>query len=116
MNQEIAYEILSSHGFDVDVASDGKEAVETLSNKDNKYDFVLMDVQMPIMDGYEATRAIRSLNNKNANVPIIAMTANAFEEDKALALEAGMNDYITKPICFEKLLETVDKYLKWKRF
>ena len=112
MNQEIACEILSSHGFNVDVASDGKEAVETISNKDNKYDFVLMDVQMPIMDGYEATRAIRSLNNKNANVPIIAMTANAFEEDKALALEAGMNDYITKPIYFEKLLETVDKYLK----
>ena len=114
MNQEIAYEILSQYGFDIDIASDGQIAVDRLAvAKDNQYDFILMDVQMPIMNGYEATREIRKLSNpKIAEIPIIAMTANAFDEDKTQAIKAGMNGYITKPIDVEKLLNTINKFIR----
>ncbi|MFQ9072380.1 MAG: response regulator [Faecalibacillus faecis] len=67
------------------------------------YDLILMDIQMPIMDGYEATKIIRSFNNKNAQIPIIAMTANAFEEDRKHALQLGMNEHLAKPVDIEKL-------------
>ena len=81
--------------------------------KPGQYDLILMDIQMPIMDGYEATRQIRKLKNpETANIPIIAMTANAFEEDRQKALEAGMNEHVSKPIDLERLLEVLKNVLK----
>ncbi len=114
LNQEIAVEILAQHGLIVDVAEDGSQAVEILSKAQSKqYDLVLMDIQMPKMNGYDATRAIRQLaNNDVASLPIIAMTANAFEEDKKLASDAGMNDYIAKPIKIDEFLAVVCKQIK----
>ncbi len=113
LNQEIAVTILEEAGFCADVASTGKIAVEMLSGSEpGYYQLVLMDVQMPVMNGYEATKAIRSLANKElSSIPIIAMTANAFEEDKQEALECGMNGHIAKPIDITKLLDTLDKML-----
>ena len=76
------------------------------------YDLILMDVQMPVMDGYEATKAIRALDNKEvADIPIVAMTANAFDEDKRQALESGMNDHIAKPLDMDKLFDVLHKFL-----
>lgn len=94
INQEVATIMLESMGYDVVVADNGSEAVETLIN-DTEFDLVLMDCQMPVMDGFNATRAIR---DNNCDIPIVALTANANEGDKELCLEAGMNDYLTKPI------------------
>ena len=97
-------------GYDVVVAEDGEEAVNVF-NKTNP-DLVVLDVMMPKMNGYEATQEIRKLmNRKLADIPIIAMTANAFEEDRIAALKAGMNDHLAKPIHLEKLYEIVFKYL-----
>ncbi|MCM1023409.1 MAG: response regulator [Prevotella sp.] len=114
LNQEIAIEILKEEGFSVEVADNGQIAVDMLKNsKPGYYDIVLMDVQMPVMNGYEAARAIRKLENKKlASIPILAMTANAFEEDKQEALKSGMNDHIAKPINVQKLMQTLDKILK----
>ncbi len=111
LNREIAHEILSQAGFEVEAAEDGSIAVEIVKeSKPGYYDLILMDVQMPIMNGYEATRAIRSLEDKElASIVIIAMTANAFEEDKKTALDAGMNDHIAKPIDIEVLFEVLGK-------
>lgn len=111
LNREIANEILSQAGFKVETAEDGSIAVEMVEKSEpGYYDLILMDIQMPIMNGYEATRAIRSLGNKElASVVIIAMTANAFEEDKKAALDAGMNDHIAKPIDVEVLFEVLGK-------
>ncbi len=113
LNREIACEILSEAGFIVEEAEDGSIAVERLSEKGaGYYSLVLMDVQMPIMDGYTATRAIRAFKDKElSNIPVIAMTANAFEEDKKKALEAGMNAHVAKPINVEKLLDTLENVL-----
>lgn len=81
--------------------------------KTGQYDLVLMDIQMPMMNGYEATKRIRAMESSYCRqIPIIAMTANAFEEDKALALQAGMNDYIAKPIQIDKMLKVIGKVLK----
>lgn len=104
-NMEIASEVLTDAGFIVDTADDGTVAVEKVSDSQNCcYDLVLMDVQMPKMDGYTATRKIRALSDKTkSSIPIIAMTANAFEEDKEKAFQAGMNGFITKPIDIEKM-------------
>jgi CheY-like chemotaxis protein len=109
LNQEIAAEILSDYGFLIDVADNGKEALERLQKEDSDYyDAVLMDIQMPVMDGYEATKQIRKLEDEElAGIPIIAMTANAFEEDKQQALQSGMNDFLTKPIDVEQLLNAL---------
>lgn len=111
INQEISVEILSEMGFEVEVAENGKIAMEMLQKqKANYYDLILMDIQMPIMNGYEATTRIRALEDeKLANIPIIAMTANAYEEDRRTALEAGMNGHIAKPIEVSVLNENLEK-------
>ncbi len=111
MNREIASCILSDAGLIVEGVCDGIDAVDRMSKaKDDQYDVIFMDVQMPRLDGYSATKQIRTLpNNKIANIPIIAMTANAFKEDKLRAIDAGMNDYIAKPIDIETILECLDK-------
>lgn len=108
LNREIAQEILCSYGFRIDVAENGAEAVERIaSSTPGDYDLVLMDIQMPVMDGYEATRHIRVLDNPElAAIPIIAMTANAFDEDRRAAKECGMDGFISKPIDID-LLGTV---------
>ena len=109
MNREIARTILEESGLVVEEAEDGTVAVEKVSmSEPGYYDFVLMDIQMPVMNGYEATKKIRELDNPDlAQIPIIAMTANAFGEDKERALKAGMNAHIAKPVDFNKLLETL---------
>lgn len=114
LNREMATDLLEDNGFIVDTAEDGTVAVEKVKNsKPGDYDIVLMDVQMPIMDGYEATRQIRMLENKElANICIVAMTANAFAEDKQTALDAGMNEHIAKPIRIDILKETLKRFLK----
>ena len=114
LNREIATEILSEAGLDVDTAEDGTVAVDKVSAcEPGRYDLILMDIQMPIMDGYEATRAIRALPETfRARIPIVAMTANAFEEDRKKALEAGMVGHIAKPIDVDKLFETLSSIFK----
>ena len=113
VNREIAKMLLESEGFIVDTASDGSEAVEKVANANpGDYDCVLMDIQMPIMNGYDAAKKIRQLeNSKLANVPIIAMTANAFSEDVKAALDAGMNGHIAKPIDVANMMQTLAKIL-----
>ncbi|MCI8550684.1 MAG: response regulator [Lachnospiraceae bacterium] len=113
LNQEIAMEILKDAGFSVDVAENGEIAVDMVkSSEPGYYQLVLMDVQMPVMNGHEAAREIRKLEDQRlSSVPILAMTANAFEEDRQAALECGMNGHIAKPIDVEKLLETLDEVL-----
>ena len=113
LNQEIAVAILTEAGFEVEVAENGKTAVEMLANSEvGYYKLILMDVQMPIMNGYDATKQIRVLENKElANIPILAMTANAFEEDKQAAIDCGMNGHIAKPIDVGKLMATLDKII-----
>ncbi|MCI9485756.1 MAG: response regulator [Lachnospiraceae bacterium] len=114
LNQEIATELLTDAGFTVDVAGNGEKAVEMLRiSEPGYYQLVLMDVQMPVMNGHEAARLIRKLENKElANVPILAMTANAFEEDKRAALACGMNGHIAKPIDVENLFATLSRVLR----
>ena len=113
LNREIATEILVSYGFEVEAADDGLTAVEMVKcSEAGYYDLILMDIQMPHMDGYEATRAIRSLEDKAlADIPIIAMTANAFEEDKKKALDSGMNAHIAKPFDVKNLFTVIKKIL-----
>lgn len=112
LNQEIAATILEEKGFVVDVAGDGTVAVEKMEAATaNRYDIILMDIQMPRMDGYEATRRIRSMKDK-ANIPIYAMTANAFEEDRQKALDAGLNGHIAKPIDVGELTRILKSALK----
>lgn len=112
LNQEIAQAILQDAGFTVDTADDGDVAVERLQDsKQGEFDLGLMDIQMPKMDGYAATRQIRTLPSDAANVPIVAMTANAFEEDKQKAIRAGMNAHIAKPIEAGRLMETLSHIL-----
>ncbi|MDE7168334.1 MAG: response regulator [Clostridia bacterium] len=114
LNQEIAREILEDVGFTVDTADDGSVAVERIKEMPaGTYDLILMDVQMPIMNGYEATKAIRALDDTaKAATPIVAMTANAFEEDKKAAMDAGMDGFAAKPIDLAKLMKTLSDILK----
>ena len=109
LNREIAVEILNEYGFLVDTAKNGAEAVEKVKNSTpGNYDLVLMDVQMPVMNGYEATKEIRALDNPAlAGITILAMTANAFDEDRKKALGCGMDGFLSKPIVIEELISTL---------
>lgn len=114
MNREIATAILEEAGFKVDTAENGAIAVEKVTYyPEGFYDVILMDIQMPVMDGYTATRKIRSLENKAiAKIPIIAVSANAFDEDRQTSLEAGMNGHLAKPIVVDELLEVLGGILE----
>ena len=113
LNAEIAMTILQDAEAEVELAADGKIAVDMLKDVPvGYYDAILMDIQMPNMNGYEATKAIRKLTDERAKIPIIAMTANAFEEDRQAALAAGMDDYVAKPVEISELFRTIMKNLK----
>ena len=113
LNCEIASGILKELGFTVTEAYDGSKAVEIMQNsRADEYDVILMDIQMPIMDGYAATREIRKIKDKDiASIPIVAMTANAFDEDKQAAFDAGMNGHISKPVNIKKLIKLLQELL-----
>ena len=114
LNQEIAEAILLEAGFTVEIAENGQIAVDMLKDSEpGYYRLVLMDIQMPVLNGFKAAKAMRQLENRQlANIPILAMTANAFEEDKQEALRCGMNGHIAKPIDMDMLFETLDKVLE----
>jgi signal transduction histidine kinase/DNA-binding response OmpR family regulator len=116
INSEILREVLSIEGADCEIVENGQQAVERFARAaENEFDAILMDVQMPVMNGYEATRAIRALKRKDAGeIPIIAMTANAFAEDEKEALDAGMNVHLTKPIDVELLKKVIHQYVHRK--
>ena len=111
INQQVAEEILSDKGFEVTIANDGQEGVNTLFKSPNAFDLVLMDIQMPIMDGYKATKTIRR-DERFKKLPIVAMTANAMAGDREKALGAGMNDHVAKPIDVKNLFEVLSKYVR----
>ena len=112
LNREIALDIIQEEGMVADTAENGKIAVEMLRDKGpSYYDAILMDIQMPVMNGYEATKAIREMY-PNENIIIIAVSANAFEEDKATSIAAGMNDHVAKPINIKELQEAMKKHMK----
>ena len=113
LNAEIAMTILQDADAEVELAADGKIAIDKLKDVPvGYYDAILMDIQMPNMNGYEATKAIRKLTDERAKIPIIAMTANAFEEDRQAALAVGMDDYVAKPVEISELFRTIMKHLK----
>ncbi len=113
INWEIANEILSASGLKLDRAVNGKDCVEIFTDSEiGTYDAILMDIRMPVMNGYDATRAIRALDRPDSNLPIIAMTADAFTDDTARCLECGMNAHIAKPIDVQRCLDTLGKYIK----
>ena len=113
LNAEIAIAILEETGLIIDRVEDGIQCVDRIEQMPaGTYDMILMDIQMPNMDGYEATKCIRHLQDiKKAEIPIIAMTANAFEEDRKKAFDAGMDGHIAKPIDIEKVKMTIYKYI-----
>lgn len=113
LNWEIAQELLSETGFTLERAENGKICVEKFqSSQVGTYDVILMDIRMPVMDGYGAATAIRALDRPDAGLPIIAMTADAFSEDIQRSLECGMNAHVAKPIDVNQLLSQLKKYLK----
>ncbi len=109
VNQKLATLILTKAGYQVQATGNGRETVETFSGDPERFDLILMDIQMPEMDGLEATRTIRDLGY--GDIPIVAMTANAMKGDREICLEAGMNDYITQPIKREIVFEIIEKWL-----
>jgi CheY-like chemotaxis protein len=112
INREIVMALLEPTLVEVDCAENGAEGVRMFSENPDKYNIVFMDLQMPVMDGYNATRAIRALNNEQAKaIPIIAMTANVFKEDVENCLNAGMNDHLGKPLDFDDVLRILRHYL-----
>ena len=113
---DFGIELLNTFKVIIDLAKNGEECIKILEKMpEGYYDLILMDIQMPIMDGYEATKIIRSFNNKNAQIPIIAMTANAFEEDRKHALQLGMNEHLAKPVDIEKLKDVFTKYFNHEK-
>lgn len=109
INQKLAIKILDKYGYICDIASNGAEAIETF--KTEAYDLILMDCQMPILDGYQATKEIRKIEDGKSHIPIIAMTASVLKGDMDKCLQAGMDDYTSKPINTQKLIETIKKHL-----
>lgn len=109
INQEVIKETLELMQIHVELAENGQEAVN--KHQTNMYDLILMDIQMPLMDGFQATKTIRQQEGKTKHTPIIALTANAISGDQQRCLDAGMDDYITKPIDFQKLEEIIKKHL-----
>ena len=116
LNREIACSILGDAGLSVETAENGEQALQMLQSAGTGYfDLVLMDIQMPVMNGYEATRRIRELPDKAlSEIPIIAMTANAFEEDRKQALDAGMDGFVAKPLDVEALWAALDDVFRRK--
>ncbi len=113
LNWEIANEILSSAGFRVEWAENGQECIEKFEQSEiGFYDVILMDIRMPVLDGYGAAKVIRALDRADANLPILAMTADAFAEDIQHCLECGMNAHIAKPIDINNLIQHLQKYLE----
>ncbi len=111
INREIVQTLLEPTKVDIDCAENGEQAVRMFSESPQKYDMIFMDVQMPIMDGYEATRSIRALNIPEAKtIPIVAMTANVFKEDIERCLEAGMDGHVGKPIDFDEVFGKMQSY------
>ena len=109
INRQIAQLLLENEGYAVDMAENGKEAVDMIAEApEDRYYAILMDVQMPVMDGYEATEMIRKMDGPVSRIPIIALTANAFEEDIRKAIDAGMDGHIAKPIDSKKIKEVLD--------
>ena len=115
LNMEIAEFVLQNEGADVTKAWDGQEAVELFRNSEpGEFDVILMDIMMPVMNGYETTKMIRSLDREDAKaIPIIAMTANAFTEDRIKAKEAGMDEHVAKPVDVELLIKVIHKLVKY---
>lgn len=111
INQQIVRELLSREGFNVTIANDGQEVIELLEENERDYRVILMDIQMPNLNGREATRAIRKTGAVYKDIPIVAMTANALEVERKKCLRAGMNDFLTKPIEMKKLLGVLTKYV-----
>ena len=113
LNREIALEILGEYGFRIDTAENGALALEKVSaSGPGDYDLVLMDIQMPVMDGYEATRRIRRLDDPaQSSIPIITMTANAFDEDRKAASESGMNGFVSKPIDIKEIIHVLNSVI-----
>ncbi|MDE6516905.1 MAG: response regulator, partial [Acetatifactor sp.] len=114
LNREIATEILQMVGLEVETAENGSIGVDKVAAAEpGYYNLVLMDIQMPVMNGYEATCAIRTLNHKDAkSIPIVAMTANAFAEDIQTAKSSGMNEHMAKPIDLGRLMEVLERWLR----
>lgn len=111
INQAIVKELLTREGFEVTIANDGMEVLDILDKDEFDYQLILMDIQMPKLNGREATKIIRETENKNQNIPIVAMTAHALEEERQKCLEVGMNDFLTKPLEIEKLFNALSKYI-----
>ena len=113
LNWEIAYELLSSIGLELEWAENGKICVDKFKeSQEGFYDAILMDIRMPVMNGYQATEEIRALGRSDAKIPIIAMTADAFAEDIQKCMEAGMNAHIAKPIDIQEVTRQLEKYMK----
>ena len=108
LNREIAAELLSVTGAEIETAENGREALNTVRSRPGEFDLVLMDIQMPVMNGYEAVQAIRALHRPDTDaLPIVALTANAFDEDVLRSRKAGMNAHLSKPLDIRKLVETL---------
>ena len=112
INCEIAKMVLTQEGFSVDTAENGREAVDIITSApEDTYSVILMDIQMPVMNGYEAAMRIRAMKGAKSKIPIIALTANTFEDDRKAAIEAGMNSQVSKPFQPEQLISAIEKLL-----